>query len=110
MEKIFAEFKEDLIKVGKKVVNNVVDFYPKEVETNVVEQKCPFKDVDKKLLEKMWMTKMLLKKSGQKMVKICNLYFQAEEVMTKRNEELKKENKIPYTVLLPSRIPAGISI
>ena len=58
----------------------------------------------------MWMTKMLLKKSGQKMVKICNLYFQAEEVMTKRNEELKKENKIPYTVLLPSRIPAGISI
>ena len=47
MEKIFAEFKEDLIKVGNKVVNNVVDFYLKEVETNVVEQKCPFKDVDK---------------------------------------------------------------
>ena len=58
----------------------------------------------------MWMTKMLLKKGWQKMLKICNLSCQAEEVMTKRNEELKKENKIPYTVLLPSRIPAGISI
>ena len=42
--------------------------------------------------------------------KHCNFSCQAEEVMTKRNEELKKENKIPYTVLLPSRIPAGISI
>ena len=54
--------------------------------------------------------KNVAQKSGQKKVKICNLSCQAEEVMTKRNEELKKENKIPYTVLLPSRIPAGISI
>ena len=68
------------------------------------------KKVDKKLLKKDVDDKNVAQKSGQKKVKICNLSCQAEEVMTKRNEELKKENKIPYTVLLPSRIPAGISI
>ena len=76
---------------------------------------------------KYWWTKMFLKKVDKKLWNKCGwqkciskkvdkkngqnfLCCQAEEVMTKRNEELKKENKIPYTVLLPSRIPAGISI
>ena len=81
----------------------------KEVDKNVDEQNFPLKRLLRKC-QKMWTTKMLLKKYGQKMIKICNLSCQVEEVISKRNEELKKENKIPYTVLLPSRIPAGISI
>ena len=100
-----------LKKVDKKLLNNVggKNVTSKRWTTNVDEQKCSLKKVDKKLLKKCGCQKCYSKKVDKK-VKICNLSCQAEEVMTKRNEELKKENKIPYTVLLPSRIPAGISI
>ena len=35
---------------------------------------------------------------------------QVENVIEKRNKRLIAEGKIPYTVLLPSKIPAGIAV
>ena len=41
----------------------------------------------------------------------CNFILcQVEDVIEKRNEKLVAEGKIPYTVLLPSKIPAGIAV
>ena len=41
----------------------------------------------------------------------CNLVlFQAEKTIQERNDKLTAEGKIPYTVLLPSKIPAGIAV
>ena len=35
---------------------------------------------------------------------------QVENVIDRRNKRLIAEGKIPYTVLLPSKIPAGIAV
>ena len=41
----------------------------------------------------------------------CNFILcQVEDAIEKRNEKLVAEGKIPYTVLLPSKIPAGIAV
>ena len=41
----------------------------------------------------------------------CNFILcQVENAIEKRNEKLVAEGKIPYTVLLPSKIPAGIAV
>ena len=55
----------------------------------------------------------ILKEQNVNVAVFCVLRFflcQVEDAIEKRNEKLVAEGKIPYTVLLPSKIPAGIAV